>query len=109
MRPPLFTILPFILAPGFALAQTAQCSDGWVSNSAHFQGSCSDHGGVKVWFNKEFEKQANQWCDENPERCANSHWRGIGGHGSHSDDEDSELQHREQKPACDRHFPMDCR
>jgi hypothetical protein len=32
-----------------ASAQTAECSDGSVSNSAHFQGTCSHHGGVEVW------------------------------------------------------------
>ena len=68
----LFMILSFVLAPGFALAQTAQCTDGWVSNSAHFQGTCANHGGVTVWFNKEMEEQANEWCDENPDLCANS-------------------------------------
>ena len=99
-------MLSFILAPGFALAQTAQRSDGWVSNSAHFLGTCIGHGGVEVWFNKEMEEQANESCDENPDLCANSHWKGIGGHGNHPDDR-SELQSREQKPACDRHFPMD--
>jgi len=109
IRSSFLLILSFILAPGFALAQTAQCSDGWVSNSAHFRGTCADHGGVKVWLNKEMEEQANEWCDDNPDLCANSHWRGIGGHGNHSDDDASELESREQKPACDRHFPMDCR
>jgi hypothetical protein len=109
MRSSLFMILPFVLAPGFALAQTAQCSDGWVSNSAHIQGTCSGHGGVKVWFNPEMEEQANRWCDQNPVKCAPSHWVGIGGHGDYSDDDGSELQPREQQPACDRHFPMDCR
>src|ERR1700730_10335059 len=105
----LFMILPCVLAPGFALAQTALCSDGWVSNSAHFQGTCNAHGGVEAWLDKEMEEQANEWCDENPDLCANSHWRGIGGHGNHSDGDDSEFEPREQKPACDRHFPMDCR
>ena len=71
-----------LLGPGFALAQTAQSSDGWVSNSVHFQGTCSRHGGVEVWLNEEMEKQANEWCDENPDLCANSHWRGIRGHGN---------------------------
>ena len=86
MRSALFLILALILTPGFAVAQTAQCSDGWISNSAHFQGTCSGHGGVKVWLNEEMEEQANQWCDENPDLCANSHWRGIAGHGNHSGD-----------------------
>jgi hypothetical protein len=67
-----------------ALAQTAECGDGWVSNSAHFQGTCSAHGGVHVWLNKEMEQQANEWCDENPDLCANSHWAGIQGHGNHT-------------------------
>jgi hypothetical protein len=89
MRPSLFIILPFILAPGFALAQTAERSDGWVSHSAHIQGTCSGHGGVEVWLNREMKRQANEWCDTNPDLCAPSHWRGIGGHGIH----------------CDRHFP----
>src|SRR3984893_5238218 len=108
MRSSLFMVLPFILAPGLALAQTAQCSDGSVSYSADFQGTCSHHGGVEVWLDKEMEEHANDWCDENPDWCANSHWRGIGGHGNHSDDDGSELQSREHKPACDRRFPMDC-
>ena len=86
-------ISPLILGLGFASAQTAQCSDGWVSNSAHIQGTCGAHGGVEVWLNREMEEQANEWCDENPDLCASSHWRGIEGHGSH----------------CDRRFPMDCR
>ena len=64
IRSSFLMILPFVLAPGFALAQTALCSDGWVSNSAHFQGTCADHGGVRVWLNKEMEEQANEWCDE---------------------------------------------
>jgi hypothetical protein len=89
--------LPFILAPVFALAQTAQCSDGSISNSADFQGTCSHHGGVEVWLGKEMEEQANDWCDENPDWCANSHWRGIGGHGNHSDDDGSEVQPSEQR------------
>ena len=104
MRSSLFMVLPFILAPCVALAQTAKCGDGWVSNSAHIQGTCSGHGGVEVWLDEEMEEQANEWCDENPDLCANSHWRGIGGHGNHFDDDGSD-----QKPACDRHFPMDCR
>jgi hypothetical protein len=43
----------------------------------------------------------------NPDLCARTrtHWEGIGGHGYHSNYEDSELQPREQKPACDRRFP----
>ena|SRR5215472_58744 len=91
-----------------AWAQTAQCSDGWISNSAHIQGTCSGHGGVEVWLNNGMEELANQWCDENPDRCAKSHWRGIGGHGSHPYEDDAEVQTREQKSACDRRFPMDC-
>ena len=69
MRSSLFKVLPFILAPGLALAQTAQCSDGSVSYSADFQGTCSHHGGVEVWLDKEMEEQTNDWCDENPD-CA---------------------------------------
>ena len=97
------------LSPGVALAHTAQCSDGWVSDSAHIQGTCSGHDGVEVWLDPEMEEQANQWCDDNPNLCANSHWIGIGGHGYHSDDEGKELPVHAQKPACDRHFPMECR
>jgi hypothetical protein len=44
----------------------------------------SSFGGVKVWLDKEMEEQANEWCDENPRLCANSHWVGIEGHGNHS-------------------------
>jgi hypothetical protein len=66
-----------------AYAQTAQCSDGWTSYSNHFQGTCSHHGGVDVWNDEQMKEQANQWCDENPGECENSHWEGIEGHGSH--------------------------
>jgi hypothetical protein len=41
-------------------AQTAECSDGTTSYSAHFQGTCSGHHGVKVWLDQEMEEQANQ-------------------------------------------------
>ena len=82
----LLIILPFVLAPGLALAQTARCSDGWVSNSTNIHGTCSDHGGVKVWLDKGMKEQANEWCDENPGLCASSHWVGIAGHGNHSQD-----------------------
>ena len=67
------------LATAPALAQTARCSDGWVSYSPHIQGTCSGHGGVRVWLNEEMERQANEWCDNNPSLCANSHWVGMGG------------------------------
>jgi hypothetical protein len=75
--------LGLVMSPGFALAQTAQCCDGSLSNSAHFQGTCSAHGGVKAWVNTEMERQANDWCDDNPDLCADSHWPGIQGHGYH--------------------------
>jgi len=68
-----------------ALAQTATCSDGSPSYSSHFHGTCSHHGGVSVWLNDEMERQANEWCDNNPILCANSHWAGIQGHGNHLD------------------------
>ena len=29
------------------------------------------------------KEQANQWCDDNPDKCASSHWAGIEGHGNH--------------------------
>jgi len=93
-----------------AYAQTAECSDGSTSYSTNFRGTCSHHGGVAVW-NDEMKDEANQWCDDNPSLCDHSHWAGIGGHGNHPEGEGdaSELQpRREQKPACDRHFPMDC-
>ena len=73
------------LATTPALAQTATCSDGSPSYSSHFHGTCSHHGGVSVWLNDEMERQANEWCDNNPSLCANSHWVGIGGHGNHPD------------------------
>ena len=79
------TLVLCFLAATSVLAQTAVCSDGWRSNSSHFQGTCSDHGGVRVWLNEEMEKQANEWCDNNPDLCANSHWTGIQGHGNHPD------------------------
>jgi hypothetical protein len=66
-----------------ALAQTAECSDGWVSNSANIHGPCSHHGGVEVWLDEAMKEQANQWCDDNPDKCASSHWAGIEGHGNH--------------------------
>jgi hypothetical protein len=37
--------------------------------------------------------EANQWCDENPSLCENSHWAGIEGHGNHAantDDDDDQ-------------------
>ena len=79
-----------VTAPAYA--QTAECSDGSTSNSAHFQGTCSHHGGVAVWDDEAMKDEANQWCDENPSLCENSHWEGIEGHGDHpadtNDDED---------------------
>ena len=79
------TLMLCFLATAPALAQTARCSDGWVSYSPHIQGTCSGHGGVRVWLNEEMERQANEWCDNNPSLCANSHWVGIGEHGNHPD------------------------
>jgi len=29
---------------------TAQCNDGTYSHSAHRSGTCSHHGGVKIWY-----------------------------------------------------------
>jgi Protein of unknown function (DUF3761) len=69
---------------------TAECSDGWTSHSTNFQGTCSDHGGVAVWDDETMKEEANQWCDENPDLCADSHWAGIAGHGNHPKDEDDE-------------------
>ena len=39
------------LADGFpnACSGTAVCSDGWLSHSEHYSGTCSQHGGVKQW------------------------------------------------------------
>lgn len=31
---------------------TAICADGWVSYSAHRQGTCSHHRGVKQWYHR---------------------------------------------------------
>jgi len=82
-----------VTAPGFA--QTAECSDGSTSNSAHFQGTCSHHGGVAVWDSKEMKEEANQWCDDNPSLCERSHWDGIEGHGNHpADTHDNDAQDR---------------
>jgi Protein of unknown function (DUF3761) len=84
--------LLFSYAP-LAYAQTAECSDGWTSNSANIHGTCSHHGGVAVWNDEGMKNEANQWCDENPSLCENSHWAGIGGHGYHpasTDDDDDE-------------------
>ena len=69
-----------------AYAQTAECSDGSMSYSANFRGTCSHHGGVAIWNDEGMRDEANQWCDENADLCANSHWRGIGGHGNHPHD-----------------------
>jgi hypothetical protein len=33
---------------------------------------------------------ANQWCDENPSLCENSHWEGIEGHGDHPAEADDD-------------------
>ncbi|WP_425556141.1 DUF3761 domain-containing protein, partial [Kitasatospora nipponensis] len=30
--------------------ETAQCVDGTASDSAHFEGTCSQHHGVRYWF-----------------------------------------------------------
>jgi hypothetical protein len=77
----------FAYAAPFAHAQTAECSDGSTSYSANFRGTCSHHGGVAVRNDEEMKDEANQWCDENPSLCANSHWEGIEGHGDHPADE----------------------
>ena len=76
-----------------ASAQTAECSDGSVSNGAHFQGTCSHHGGVEVWLDEAMREQANEWCDDNPDLCdkSNSHWEGIEGHGNHPAEGDASL------------------
>jgi hypothetical protein len=71
-----------------AHAQTAACSDGSTSYSANFQGACSHHGGVAVWNDEVMKDEANQWCDENPSLCENSHWEGIVGHRDHPGDTD---------------------
>ena len=73
-----------------AYAQTAECSDGWTSYSGNFQGTCSHHGGVAVWYDEGMKDEANHWCDENPFLCENSHWEGIEGHGYHSADANDE-------------------
>lgn len=36
-------------APQYPADATAICADGWVSYSAHRQGTCSHHGGVARW------------------------------------------------------------
>jgi hypothetical protein len=54
-----------------------------MSDSTNFRGTCSHHGGVAVWNDDEMRAEANQWCDDNPSLCANSHWVGIEGHGDH--------------------------
>jgi Protein of unknown function (DUF3761) len=77
-----------------AYAQTAECSDGATSYSANFRGTCSHHGGVDVWNDNEMKDEANQWCDDKPSLCENSHWDGIEGHGNHpavtDEDEDDD-------------------
>jgi hypothetical protein len=73
-----------------ASAQTAECSDGWVSNSTNFQGTCSHHGGVAMWYDQQMKDEANAWCDENPSLCRSSHWDGIEGHGDHTGDPDDD-------------------
>ena len=68
-------------------------SDGWTSYSTNIHGTCSHHGGVSVWNDEEMKDEANQWCDENPSLCENSHWAGIEGHGNHAantDDDDDQ-------------------
>ena len=70
--------------PRLAYAQTAECSDGTMSYSADFRGTCSHHGGVEVWYDQEMKAEANRWCDENPSRCEYSHWEVIEGHGNHA-------------------------
>jgi len=68
-----------------AHAQTAECSDGSISNSAHFQGT-------SVWYDEGMKEEANEWCDENPSSCESSHWEGIEGHGDHTGDADNDDQ-----------------
>lgn len=77
-----------VLATSSVHAQTAECSDGWTSYGANFQGTCSHHGGVAVWLDEGMKDEANQWCDDNPSLCENSHWAGIEGHGDHPEDTD---------------------
>jgi hypothetical protein len=84
--------LMFACAIQPAHAQTAECSDGSISNSAHFQGTCSHHGGVAVWYDEGMKEEANEWCDENPSSCESSHWEGIEGHGDHTGDADNDDQ-----------------
>jgi hypothetical protein len=95
-------------AAPLAYAQIAECSDGSMSSSANFHGTCSDHGGVAVWWNDEgIKDEANQWCETL--LCVKGEiWARIEEHGDQSDDEAVRLQPRQQKPACDRRFPMDC-
>ena len=86
-------LLLFSYAAPLAYAQTAECSDGWTSYSTNIHGTCSHHGGVSVWNDEEMKDEANQWCDENPSPCENSHWAGIEGHGNHAantDDDDDQ-------------------
>jgi hypothetical protein len=83
----IFAVAIVVAAPS-AYAQTAECSDGWTSNSANFQGTCSHHGGVAVWHDEGMKDEANRWCDENPSLCGSSHWEGIEGHGDHPGDTD---------------------
>lgn len=93
------TILTSLTVTAPVHAQTAECSDGWTSNSASFQGTCSHHGGVAVWDDEGMKDEANQWCDENPSLCESSHWEGIEGDSDHpgdtgidNDDEDNSAQ-----------------
>jgi Spy/CpxP family protein refolding chaperone len=67
------TVFALLTVAAPAFAQTAECSDGSTSNSAHFQGTCSHHGGVAVWDNEEMKAESNQWCDDNPSLCERSH------------------------------------
>jgi hypothetical protein len=83
MKTIVLTIAVLACAASPTVAQTAACSDGSTSYSEHFQGTCSHHGGVAVWYDEEMEAQANQWCDDNPSLCENSHWAGIEGHDNH--------------------------
>ena len=37
-------------APAHPAGATAQCNDGTYSYSQHRQGTCSHHGGVRIWY-----------------------------------------------------------
>jgi hypothetical protein len=66
----ILTLGLLVCAAPLAYAQTAECSDGSTSYSPNFHGTCSHHGGVAVCIDEAMEDEANQWCDENPDLCA---------------------------------------